>query len=210
MKKFILWCCTVITMLMFMEACSGQQESLQSTNNGIGSKKAKIEEGISGQKTEEFPDKDLDSDESEHDEQDVANNDEVDWSAITADGVNEELFVKKMDMENLEYVAQELQTLVEEEYEDERANPEILLTEGWTRVFNNEHYKNVIAMGDSAMMPLYWIIYKSSNSGQYEYICATALYELSGYDFSYSDGTLKWSTSEELLKLFNDEVLNEK
>ena len=60
------------------------------------------------------------------------------------------------------------------------------------------------------MMPLYWIIYKSSNSGQYEYICATALYELSGYDFSNSDGTLKWSTSEELLKLFNDEVLNEK
>ena len=135
-------------------------------------------------------------------------NDVVDWSAITVDGVNEELFAEKMNIENLEYVAYELQTLVEEEYEDEIENPEILLTQGWTRVFNNQHYKNVIAMGDSAMMPLYWIIYKSSNSGEYEYICANALYELSGYDFSNADGTLKWTTSKELLELFNAELLN--
>ncbi|MBQ9277000.1 MAG: hypothetical protein IJ224_00040 [Lachnospiraceae bacterium] len=204
MKKVILWCSAIITMSMLLTACSSQQGALNSTDNIT-----KTEEYLTEQKTEELPDIDLIGEETKKDEQDIDNNDVADWSAITVDGVNEELFAEKMNIENLEYVAYEIQTLVEEEYEDEIENPEILLTQGWTRVFNNQHYKNVIAMGDSAMMPLYWIIYKSSNSGEYEYICANALYELSGYDFSNADGTLKWTTSKELLELFNAELLNE-
>ena len=209
MRKDVLLGSMVITIIMLLVACCGQQGSLHGTNNDTDNS-AKTKENISEQKTEELSDSGSAIEETENDEQDIANNDVVDWSAITFDGVNEELFAEKMNIENLEYVARELQTLVEEEYEDERSNPEILLTQGWTRVFSNEHYKNVIAMGDSAMMPLYWIIYKSSESGLYEYICANALYELSGYDFSNADGTLKWATSKELLKLFDEMVVSER
>ena len=208
MRKVVLLSSMVIAIITLLVACGGQQGSLHSTNNDTNNS-AKTEESISEQKTEELPDSSSAIEETENDEQDIVNNDVADWSAITFDGVNGELFAEKMNTENLEYVARELQTLVEEEYEDERSNPEILLTQGWTRVFRNEHYKNVIAMGDSAMMPLYWIIYKSSESGLYEYICANALYELSGYDFSNADGTLKWTTSKELLELFDEMVVSE-
>ena len=39
------------------------------------------------------------------------------------------------------------------------------------------------------MKPLYWIIYKSPEAGLYEYICARALAELSGYPPENDDGT---------------------
>ena len=107
-------------------------------------------------------------------------------------------------------VAAELQALVEEEAEAERENPEIVITEGWIRVFNSHQYTKVLNMGESAMKPLYWIIYKSPNAGMYEYICATALYELSGYDFTNEDGTLTWDNSKELLDRFNEKILNDR
>ncbi len=95
-----------------------------------------------------------------------------------------------------DYIAGELQALVREEEEEERKNPEIIFTEGWVRVFDSEHYSKVLDMGPAAMKPLYWIIYKSPNAGMYEYICANALYELSGFDFSAEDGTLTWKRTE--------------
>ena len=208
-KKAMFYCSMVIIMIILLTTCGGQQESLQNTNHGIDNSE-KNEVNISEQEMADLPDHDSATKETETGKHDIANNGVVDWSAITVDGINEEMFVRRMSIDNLEYVAQELQTLMQEEYEEEKANPEILLTQGWTRVFSSEHYKNVIAMGDSAMMPLYGIIYKSYDSGQYEYICANALYELSGYDFSNTDGTLKWSTSKELLELFNAELLNKK
>lgn len=205
-KDFFLGC-MIMVMVVILTACGGQQASQQDLDHGT--EYDSKEENGNEQETGVDDDCVSDSKETGTDEQGIASNDIVDWSAITADGVNEELFVTKLDKESLERVAVELQTLVQEEYEEEKANPEILLTQGWTRVFHSDHYKNVIDMGDSAMMPLYWIIYKSSDSGQYEYICAAALYELSGYDFSNDDGSFKWTTSKELLELFNAEVLNE-
>jgi hypothetical protein len=62
--------------------------------------------------------------------------------------------------------------LINEEEQEERENPEIVITEGWTRVFKSERYKKVLNIGNSAMKPLYLIIYTSSNAGMYEYICA--------------------------------------
>lgn len=94
--------------------------------------------------------------------------------------------------------------------EEERKNPEIVLSEGFTRVFKSERYNRVLDMGDSAMKPLYWIIYKSSNSGIYEYICAMALYELLGYNFSNEDGTLSWSNSKEFIERFDEKILTER
>lgn len=115
-----------------------------------------------------------------------------------------------MNADTLEYVAAELQTLVEEETEAEKENPDIVLTEGWVRVFDSEHYANVLSLGNQAMKPLYWIIYKSSNAGQYEYICAYALYELSGYDFTDANGCLTWSNSKEFLSVFNERIISER
>lgn len=136
--------------------------------------------------------------------------DSLNWLEITEDGVNEELFLENLDAEVLETVAAELQALVEEEAEAERENPEIVITEGWIRVFNSHQYTKVLNMGESAMKPLYWIIYKSPNAGMYEYICATALYELSGYDFTNEDGTLTWDNSKEFLDRFNEKILNDR
>ena len=125
---------------------------------------------------------------------------EVTWEEITPDGVNEELLIKNVDEELLTQIATELQTLVKEEKEEERENPEIVITEGWTRVFKSERYKKVLNMRESAMKPLYLILYKSPNAGMYEYICANALYELSGYDF-------EWSNSKEFMENFNKKII---
>lgn len=142
--------------------------------------------------------------------QETIETDFLSWLEITEDGVNEELFWENLDAEVLEAVATELQALVEAEVEAERANPEIVITEGWTRVFDSHQYNKVLNMGESAMKPLYWIIYKSPNAGMYEYICATALYELSGYDFTNEDGSLTWNNSKEFLDRFNEKILSDR
>ena len=120
---------------------------------------------------------------------------------ITANGVNEELLIKNVDKDILAEVSTELQILVDEAYEEERENPEILITEGWARVFNYERFKKVIDIGKPAMKPLYLIIYKSPNRGEYEYLCAYALYKISGYDF-------EWATTDEFMMKFNEYVVN--
>jgi hypothetical protein len=140
-------------------------------------------------------------------EEDTTENLAIEWDEITKDGVDEQLLFKNMDTDTLEYVAAELQTLVEEEAEAEQENPDIVLTEGWVRVFESEHYANVLSLGNEAMKPLYWIIYKSSYAGQYEYICAYALYEKSGYDFTDENGCLTWSNSKEFLNVFNEQII---
>lgn len=128
---------------------------------------------------------------------------ELSWDEITADGVDEELLFDNIDVETLNTIGKELQTLVEEENEAERANPEIVITEGWTRVFKSERYKRVLALGQAAMKPLYLIVYKSENAGAYEYICARALYELAGCDFN-------WVNSKDFLEKFNEKIIREK
>ena len=118
--------------------------------------------------------------------------------------------LEQLDIETLEAVALELQTLVAEEMEAERENPEIVITEGWVRVFDSDRYKKVLGMGEAAMKPLYWIIYKSPEAGLYEYICARALAELSGYPPENDDGTQTWTNSREFLERFDEMVLEER
>lgn len=134
----------------------------------------------------------------------------ITWDEITEKGVDEEALWKNVDQDILEYVAAELQTLVAEEEKAECENQELVLTEGWVRVFESERYHNVVNLGEKAMKPLYWIIYKSPNAGMYEYICATALYEISGYDFAKENGELTWSTSKEFIEVFNEQILSER
>lgn len=122
---------------------------------------------------------------------------------ISENGVDEKLLFENIDINILETIANELQTLVTEEMEQERENPEIVITEGWTRVFKSERYKKILNIGKPAMKPLYLIIYKSPNAGMYEYICANALYELSGFNF-------EWANSKEFLKKFNEKIIEER
>lgn len=125
---------------------------------------------------------------------------ETTWPEITADGVDEELLFQNVDQALLEQIAYELQTLVAEAAEEERQDPELVIREGWTRVWRYERYQKVLNMGAPAMKPLYLIIYKSPYAGEYEYLCANILYELSGSDF-------EWTNAQEFLEKFNQAVL---
>lgn len=133
---------------------------------------------------------------------------EINWDEITEDGVNEELLLNNLDKDILEKVAKKLQDALEEEAKEEKNNPEIVISEGWTRIFDKVQYKEVINIGKPAMKPLYYILYKSSNNGQYEYLCASALQEISGITFkNEEDGTMGWSTAKEYLELFTKEIV---
>ena len=133
---------------------------------------------------------------------------EIDWSEITANGVNEKLLYENLDIDILEKVANSLQNALKEELKEEIENPEIIVTEGWTRILGKKQYKEVVEMGKPAMKPLYWILYKSQNNEQYEYLCAAALCEISGIGGETTEiGTMKWSTAKEYLDLFTETVM---
>lgn len=133
----------------------------------------------------------------------------VDWSDITVNGLDEDSFIQKLDTEVLQNVATNLQSLVDEELAEENENQEIILSEGFTRVFKKELYLEVIDMGNKAEMPLYYILYNSPNNEMYEYICAVALSELTGLDFMNESGDYyDWTSGEEYLELFNEYMLD--
>lgn len=127
----------------------------------------------------------------------------ITWEEITEDGVDEELLLRNLDTEVLTQVATELQTLVDEAIAEERENPMILIAEGWARVLEYDRFKKVLEIGAPAMKPLYFILYKSPNRGEYEYLCSYALYKLSDFDF-------EWSTTDEFMEKFNEQILEER
>ncbi len=133
----------------------------------------------------------------------------IEWLGISEDGVDEDVFLGNMDMKLLKEIAAEFQTLVEEEQQKEIQDPEFVLRGEWHHfIIESDRYIKVVNMGDDAMKPLYWIIYKSDNQGLYEYTCCMALDELSGYDLS-SDG-IGWATSKGFLDRFTEKILNDK
>lgn len=135
---------------------------------------------------------------------------EIEWDEISKDGVDEALYLKNLDMKLLEKIAANLQSAVDEEAKEEQENPEIVLTEGWTRIFNKKQYKAVVDMGKLAMKPLYWILYKSENNGQYEYLCAMALQKISKITFEDEEtGAMGWETAKEYLDLFTKEIIKQ-
>ena len=132
------------------------------------------------------------------------------WEGLSRDGIDETVFWKTVNEENLKTVALEFQDLTDFIGEKSRKNPEYARTAEWFNdVKNSDEYARVLAMGDGAVKPLYWIIYKSEQQGLYEYICAMALDELTGYDYSTVNEGNGWSTSKELLELLNDKILEE-
>lgn len=131
------------------------------------------------------------------------------WEEITKDGVDEQELLNNINMDVLEEIAELFQTLDQEITEKERVSPEYVLRGDWTKdVIESEQYNTVISMGNEAVKPLYWIIYKSDSQGRYEYICALALDELSGFDFDEDGDGMKWASSKELLEELNQKVID--
>jgi len=194
-KYFIFMSCFMLFVMISLSACNNGNTENRELKTAQQSEKSRQEDSY------------LPSENNET--QGIVENETLDWSEITENGINEETLFQNLDIEILKIIATELQALVKEEAKEERENPEIVLSEGFLRVFKSERYLKVLEMGDSAMKPLYWIIYKSPNDGLYEYICATALTELSGFDFTNDDGTLTWISSKEFLERFNEKILAE-
>ena len=138
------------------------------------------------------------------------NNDEenkINWNEIINGNVDEELLLNNIDEDILKDIAKNLQEMIEEEQKEERENPNIVINEGWVRVFNKDQYKSVLQMGNVAIKPLFYILYKSENNGLYEYVCAKALEDITGIGNEVNDdGTKRWTTAKEYLEIFIEEV----
>lgn len=195
MKRKIILCMFVVLVgILSISGCSNIPD-----NNSTDSETETIESNNTSLETEAIENNNI-----------ILENTKITWDEIEENGINEEMFLENLDIELLNKIAGDLQSAIEEEQQEERENPEIIITEGWTRIFDKEQYKEVVDIGKSAMKPLYWILYKSPNNGQYEYLCAMALCEISGVGGEISeDGTMKWSTAKEYLELFTKTVMNE-
>lgn len=133
------------------------------------------------------------------------NKDIIEWNEITEDGVNEELLFQNVDTKNLEKIATLLQSLSAEIAQKEQNDIDFYLSAGWYKyTLDSQQFREVINMGNDAIKPLYLIIYKSSNQGAYEYICAMALSKLVDFD----NVTYSWSTSKEFLEKFNQKIIS--
>lgn len=141
----------------------------------------------------------------------IENNKVITWEEITDEGINEVELFNNLDLQLLEKIASLFQNLDKEIAEKEIVSPEYVLRGNWVQdIIKSEQYKEVISIGKKAMKPLYWIIYKSDNQGRYEYICALALEELSGFNFDEDGDEVKWASSKEFLKEFNKKVISNK
>lgn len=128
------------------------------------------------------------------------------WHEITGFPIDEELFVETLDIPVLEMIAGEIQSLVTEIQEKERADPDYVLKGRWNQDFRrSEQYRAVLGLGLKAVKPAYYIIYKSDRAGLYEYILASAVDEITGYDYSVTKDT-RWGNSKEFLGMYNDKV----
>ena len=137
-------------------------------------------------------------------------NEDILWDEINEEGVNEELLIERIDRNDLEYIANELQTLCKKMDEKGEKDRGYWLTGEWyIDVFDSDEYHHVISLGDSAMKPLFLILYKSEKAGLYEWICSKALEELSGYDFNSLNNGAGWRNAEEFLEAFISRIQKE-
>lgn len=139
---------------------------------------------------------------------DTANSEKIiEWNEITEDGINEQLLFENVDTASLEKIAALLQSLSTEIAQKEQEDINFYLSAGWYQyALDSQQFNEVIQMGNDAIKPLYFILYKSPNQGSYEYICAMALSQLVAFD----DETDSWSTSKEFLEKFNQKVLRDR
>ena len=140
-----------------------------------------------------------------------SSNESISWDEISERGVDEDLLFENVNQENLEMVAAELQDLVDLIIKKGEADRSYWFTPQWfSDAKHSEQYARVVSMGTDAVKPLYLIIYKSPNEGLYEYICAMALDELTGYSLEDEYPVEDWVSSKDLLEKFNKKILEER
>jgi hypothetical protein len=128
------------------------------------------------------------------------------WHQSSWVPVDEDQFLEDLDIANLEMIARDIQSLVAEIQEKERADPDYVLQGKWNEDFrSSEQYCAVLELGLGAVKPAYYIIYKSPQSGLYEYILASAIDEITGYNYSITED-YDWSNSKQFLEMYNDKV----
>lgn len=133
---------------------------------------------------------------------------EITWDEINENGVDEELLIENIDKEKLEYIANELQNLCNEIEKKSKEDKDYWLKGTWhSDALDSKEYKNVLALKEEAMKPLFLIIYKSDNAGMYEWICAKALEEISGFDFTNENNGNGWTNSKEFLEMFINRII---
>lgn len=130
------------------------------------------------------------------------------WNEINEHGVDENLLIKNIDVETLTYVAQQFQGLCTEISEKGQKDKNYWLTGQWhSDVVASKQYNNVVSLNKKAIKPLFLIIYKSPNSGMYEWVCSKALDEISDFDFS---GENNWSNSKEFIEMFINKIIEQR
>lgn len=129
------------------------------------------------------------------------------WDEITKDGVDEDKLIENIDTDTLESIADKLQGLCTKIDQKGEEDEEYWLRGEWyDDALKSEEYAYVVSLKEKAMKPLFLILYKSENAGMYEWICAKALEEISGYDFSAENNGNGWKDSKEFLELFIQKV----
>ena len=135
------------------------------------------------------------------------NYEEIVWDEVSENGVDEDLLIRNINEDTLEYIAEQLQDLCTQINEKGDKDKDYWLTGQWySDATDSKQYQSVVSLGKEAMKPLFLILYKSGNSGMYEWICSKALEEISGYDFSEENNGNGWSDAAEFLELFINKV----
>lgn len=133
----------------------------------------------------------------------VKNEDVIEWNEITSIGVDEVKLIENVDVATLEKIAALLQELTKEIAKKEKEDPDFAYSAGWYNyTLESSQFNEVINLGNTALKPLYLIIYKSSNKGLYEYICSMALEKISKVEID------NWNNSKDFLEKFNQEIVN--
>ncbi|MBN1458195.1 MAG: hypothetical protein JXA57_01575 [Armatimonadetes bacterium] len=108
----------------------------------------------------------------------------------------------------LETIAAKIQSVVQMIQEKERADPEYVLQGRWNQDFRESaEYQYVLELGPKAVKPAYYIIYKSEYAGLYEYMIASAIDDITRYDYTVKQG-FRWSNSKVFLETYNEKVVN--
>lgn len=133
------------------------------------------------------------------------------WDEITENGIDENKLIENVDTDTLESIAGQLQGLCTKIDQKAEEDEEYWLRGEWyDDALKSEEYAYVISLKEKAMKPLFLILCKSENAGMYEWICAKAMEEISGYDFSSENNGNGWKDSREFLELFIQRVLESK
>lgn len=130
------------------------------------------------------------------------------WEYVVLDGItDEEAFLYDTTEEIRNIVSSKLQQLCDKITKEEQNDPNFYIEGKWFKYFiASEEYQTILELKDSALKPLYFIIYKSENQGIYEYICSYAMYEISGLK-DLADDDIIWSTSKQFLDLFTEKIV---